>query len=48
VANKFRATLMVAAISAGYTWDFRQDFVNFPVDDILSTNDKLIYPLGRY
>lgn len=34
-ANKFRATYMVAAISAGYGRDFRQDFrtLNFPIDD---------------
>jgi hypothetical protein len=35
LANKFRATFMVAAISAGYGRDFRQDFrnLNFPIDD---------------
>lgn len=35
IASKFRATLMVAAISAAYGKDFREDFknLNFPIDD---------------
>lgn len=35
IASKFRATLMVTAISAAYGKDFREDFrtLNFPIDD---------------